>query len=148
MQLKDLISRVRAYTRDTTGSLFTQDDIHAFCNEGLERMKQIIPELIGMRKLLTNTDEINILPEQYKHLVAVYSASRCFSQDEQQYQASTYMNEFEAKMDELKRLIANGDIILRDDEDNEIPLVSTGANDYVKDIYFTKLDEVGSDVAK
>lgn len=148
MQLKDLITRVRAYTRDTTGSLFTQDDIHAFCNEGLNRMKQIIPELIGMRSLQLNTDEINILPEQYKHLVAVYSASRCFSQDEQQYQASTYMNEFEAKMDELKRLIANGDIVLRDENGNEIPLVGSATNDFVRDIYFTKLNEVNTDVAK
>lgn len=136
MQLKDLISRVRAYTRDTTGSLFTQDDIHAFCNEGINRMKQIIPELVGIRELQTNTDEVIILPEQYKHLIAVYSASRCFSQDEQQYQASTYMNEFEAKMDELKRLIANGDIILKDENGNDIPLIGSGGIDYVKDVYF------------
>lgn len=36
MTLKDMITRVRQYTRDITGSLFTQDDIIAFINEGVD----------------------------------------------------------------------------------------------------------------
>ena len=40
MTLKTLIDRVRQYTRDTTGSLFTQEDIIAFINEGIDRTKR------------------------------------------------------------------------------------------------------------
>lgn len=139
MQLKDLINKVRSYTRDSTGSLFTQDDITSFCNEGIERMKQVILEFREVPLLKNNSDELIIVPNHYHHLVSVYSASRCFSQDEQQYQASTYMNEFEAKLNELKLLIGSGDIILTKPDGTIIDSSLYGKMDYVNDIYFIKI---------
>ena len=89
--------------------------------------------------LKSNTDEVEIIPSQYQHLIAVYSASRCFSQDEQQYQASTYMNEFESKLDELLQKINGGEIVITDKDGNvlntdNIPL------DYVKNMYFGRIE--------
>ena len=139
MILNELIQKVRRYTRDTTGSLFTQEDIADFCNEGIDRIKQIIPMFKDIPNLKSNTDEVEIIPSQYQHLIAVYSASRCFSQDEQQYQASTYMNEFESKLDELLQKINGGEIVITDKDGNvlntdNIPL------DYVKNMYFGRIE--------
>lgn len=138
MILNELIQKVRRYTRDTTGSLFTQEDIADFCNEGIERMKQIITIFKDVPLLKSNTDEVQIIPKPYQHLIAVYSASRCFSQDEQQYQASTYMNEFESKMDELLKKIINGEIEIIDSNGNVIKLDSMEF-DGVVNVYFTEL---------
>ena len=41
MKLSDLISRVRSYTRDTTGTLFSTYDIKYFINEGIDKFRQI-----------------------------------------------------------------------------------------------------------
>lgn len=143
MMLNELVQKVRRYTRDTTGSLFTQEDIVDFCNEGIQRMKQVIFELKDMDNLKSNTDEVSILPYQYQHLISVYSASRCFSQDEQQYQASTYMNEFETKLNELLLAIRNGDVTLFDKDGNKIEPEGLGGVDYVVDVYFRDLSKEG-----
>lgn len=143
MMLNELVQKVRRYTRDTTGSLFTQEDIVDFCNEGIQRMKQVIFELKDMDNLKSNTDEVSILPYQYQHLISVYSASRCFSQDEQQYQASTYMNEFETKLNELLLAIRNGDVTLFDKDGNKIEPEGLGGIDYVVDVYFRDLSKEG-----
>lgn len=142
MIFNELIQKVRRYTRDTTGSLFSQEDIADFCNEGIERIKQVIPIFKDVPLLKSNTDEVEIIPVQYQHLISVYSASRCFSQDEQQYQASTYMNEFESKLDELLQKINGGEIVITDKDGNilntdNIPL------DNLKDVYFKRI--VGED---
>ena len=139
MILNELIQKVRRYTRDTTGSLFTQEDIADFCNEGIERMKQIITIFKDVPLLKSNTDEVVIIPEPYQHLIAVYGASRCFSQDEQQYQASTYMNEFESKMDELLKKITNGEIEITDADGNVIKFDNVEF-DGVVNVYFTRLE--------
>lgn len=55
-----------------------------------------------------------MIPEQYQHLLAVYAAARCFSQDERHYQATTLMNEFEIKLEEMKSLIESGQIVIKD----------------------------------
>lgn len=148
MQLKDLISRVRSYTRDTTGSLFTQDDISSFCNEGIERMKQIVLEFKEVPLLKNNSDEVLLIPANYHHLLSVYSASRCFSQDEQQYQASTYMNEFEIKLNELKELIENGKITIVRPDGTVVDSSLIGKSDYVVNVYFSKGGVVNNGVEK
>lgn len=137
MILNELIQKVRRYTRDTTGSLFTQEDISDFCNEGIERMKQVIVAFKNVPLLKSNTDEVKIIPEEYQHLISVYSASRCFSQDEQQYQASTYMNEFESKLEELLQKVLGGEVEIKDTEGNVIKLDNTEF-DGVVNVYFTK----------
>lgn len=120
MNRTQIVQKVRALTRDFSNSIFREQDIIDFINEGIDRCKQIIPELRTMTHLLTSQQEIKLLPPQYHHLLAVYSTSRCFGQDERHYQASTHMNEFEVKMDELKTAIANGEIIIVDDSGNAI----------------------------
>lgn len=67
-----------------------------------------------MKHLLTPTSEPSMLPEQYQHLLAVYAAARCFSQDERHYQATTLMNEFEVKLEEMRSLVESGQIVIVD----------------------------------
>ena len=122
MNRTQIVQKVRALTRDFSNSIFREQDIIDFMNEGIDRCKQIIPELRTMTHLLTSQQEIKLLPPQYHHLLAVYSTSRCFGQDERHYQASTHMNEFEVKMDELKTAIANGEIVIVDDSGNAIEI--------------------------
>ena len=136
MILNELIQKVRRYTRDTTGSLFTQEDIVDFCNEAIQRMKQVILEFKDVEILKSNTDELIVIPLEYQHLVGIYSASRCFSQDEQQYQATTFMNEFEVKMDELKNKIANGDVVIYDKDGKPMLPVGSGGIDNITNVYF------------
>lgn len=130
MKRLELIRRVRSLTRDFSNSIFREQDIIDFLNEGINRFKQLIPELRGINKLLANQQEVNLIPEEYQHLLAVYATSRCFNQDERHYQATTYMNEFEIKLDELKESIMNGDITITDENGNSLE-VGKGSVDYV-----------------
>lgn len=130
MRRLEIIQRVRALTRDFSNSIFREQDIIDFINEGINRFKQVIPELNGLERLLAQQQEPTLIPDQYHHLLAVYSASRCFGQDERHYQATTLMNEFEAKLDELKQAIGNGDIQIIDPDTGE-SIVTENENDYV-----------------
>lgn len=130
MRRLEIIQRVRALTRDFSNSIFREQDIIDFINEGINRFKQVIPELNGLERLLAQQQEPTLIPDQYHHLLAVYSASRCFGQDERHYQATTLMNEFEAKLDELKQAIENGDIQIIDPDTGE-SIVTENENDYV-----------------
>ena len=136
MTLKDLINRVRQYTRDTTGSLFTQDDIIAFINEGIDRTKHH-KYFKKMESLTSLSDEPKYLPKEYHHLLAVYGASRCFIQDEQTYFAEQFMNEYEYKMQEVVLLINDGDLVIDEyDVNKENPF------DAVVNVYFTDVKGV------
>lgn len=115
----DLIQRVRSITRDLSNSIFREQDITAFINEGIDRFKQYIPEFSNMDYLYENTSTPTHLPSQYHHLLAVYCCSRCFSQDERHYQATTMMNEFETKLEELKAAIDGGSVVIIDPETGE-----------------------------
>lgn len=131
MKRLELIRRVRSLTRDFSNSIFREQDIVDFINEGINRFKQIIPELKGEPKLLTQQQEVKLIPEEYQHLLAVYSTSRCFNQDERHYQATTYMNEFEVKLDELKQAVDNGDIVITNPDTGEAIESGSGSVDYV-----------------
>lgn len=131
-----LINRVREMTRDFTNSIFRESDIIDFLNESINRTKQVIFELDDMDYLITSSQEPNILPEKYHHLLAVYAVSRCFGQDERHYQATTFMNEFESKLEELKGAIEDGKLILLNSTGEVITTSYTP--DYVdKDVYFS-----------
>lgn len=131
MTLKDLIDRIRAYTNDSTGSLFTQENIIAFINEGIDRTRRF-KVFRDMKHLTSLSDEPIYLPSQYHHLLALYGASRCFSQDEQVYVAEQFMNEYEYKMSEVELLINSGELSIEGvNKDNS-------EFDGVKDVYFTK----------
>lgn len=131
MRLLELIRRVRTLTRDFTNSIFREQDILDFINEGIYRVKQIIPELEKLERLVEKEEEPKMLPKEYHHLLAVYSASRCFGQDERHYQATTLMNEFEIKMDKLKEDIENGIIKIIDPDTGEEIVSNANDTDYV-----------------
>lgn len=114
MQRLKIVARVRSLTRDFTNSIFRENDIVDFINEAIDRFRQAIPQLKNMKHLLTPTSEPSMLPEQYQHLLAVYAAARCFSQDERHYQATTLMNEFEVKLEEMRSLVESGQIVIVD----------------------------------
>ena len=115
----EISRRVRSLTRDFSESIFRSQDIIDFINEGIDRFIQLIPELQGLSHLRNNNDAPLLIPNAYRHLLSIYSASRCFSQDERYYQATTLMNEFETKLDELKSKIESGSIIITNPQTGE-----------------------------
>ena len=132
-----LIARVRSLTRDFSNSIFREADIVAFLNEGVERFKQAIPQFRNEVVLDNNNAEPLLIPSYYHHILSVYASARCFSQDERHYQATTLMNEFEVKLEELKSKIESGEIVIKDPETGE-DITTTNTTDYVYDNYFTK----------
>ena len=133
MTFKELIDRVHNYTNDTTGTLFPSSMVKGFINEAIDKLKQI-KELEGMTYLSADTDMPKLIPNYYHYILSVYGASRCFSQDEQHYQAQTYMDEFLNSFGILELGIKEGNIIITDELGNLV----TGVNDfdYVTDVYF------------
>ncbi len=137
-----LITRVRAFTRDFSNSIFREVDIIDFINEAIDRFKEVVPELSNMNHLSNNTQSPQYLPEQYHILLAVYSSARCFGQDERHYQATTFMNEFETKLEEMRNKIESGDVMIVDANGEEVNTPLT--TDYVRDVYFkNRTSEVG-----
>lgn len=112
MKRLELIRRVRSLTRDFSNSIFREQDIIDFINEGVNRFKQVIPVFKSVELLLSQQQEVILIPEEYQHLLAIYSASRCYGQDERHYQATTLMNEFEYKIEDLSSKIDSGDVVI------------------------------------
>ena len=134
MDRLQLIQRTRALTRDLTNTVFREVDIINFINEGVDRFKQVIPELRDTQHLIANHEVPVLIPPAYRHLLALYAASRCFGQDEQFHAESTKMNEFEVKLDKLKADIEGGLITIYD-ADGE-PVIFEMPDDGVRDVYF------------
>lgn len=135
MTLNELVSRVRSYTRDTTGTLFTLSDVKNFINEGIDKLRQI-KVLEGMEYLESDTDIPDYLPSQYHYSLAVYSASRCFSQDEQHYLAQTFMEEFLGLYSLIELGIKEGTIVIIGSDGEQIS--SDDEFDGVVDVYFRR----------
>lgn len=135
MTLNELVSRVRSYTRDTTGTLFTLSDVKNFINEGIDKLRQI-KVLEGMEYLESDVDIPDLLPSQYHYSLAVYSASRCFSQDEQHYLAQTFMEEFLGLYSLIELGIKEGTIVIIGSDGEQIS--SDDEFDCVVDVYFRR----------
>lgn len=133
MKLSELANRVRSYTRDTTGTLFSIEDVHSFINEGIDRLKQI-KTLEGMDYLTQDEDVPNLLPPQYHYCLAVYGAYRCFSQDEQHYLAQTFGDEFLGLFSLIELGIKEGTIVITDESGN--PIETDNDFDAVTNVYF------------
>lgn len=133
MTFNDLISRIRSYTRDTTGTLFSLSDLQDFINEGIDKLKQI-NSLENMKYLKDNQDVPNLLPPQYHYSLAVYGASRCFSQDEQHYLAQVFAEEFNGLYDLIDLGIKEGTIVISDDNGNQIN--DSNIFDGITNVYF------------
>ena len=82
-----------------------------------------------------DSDVIVLLPSQYHYMTAVYGASRCFSQDEQHYQAQTYMDEFMGLFSLVELGIKEGTISIYD-ENGQI-IRDTHEPDSVENVYFS-----------
>lgn len=143
MNRLQLIQRVRANTRDFQNATFREQDIIDYINEGIDRFMEVIPELSGLTYLLSNTQIPSLIPSPYHYLLATFSTSRCFFQDDRNYQASTLMNEFEVKLEELKNRVEAGEITIINPEtglavttDNPIDYVDLSAyfDDYDDDV--------------
>jgi len=145
MNRLQLVNRVRIITRDLDDSIFRKADIYDFLNEGIDRVKQSIQELVGMIYLPiiddTASDLIEpiLLPAQFHVLLAIYASSRCFYQDERHYQASNLMNEFETKLAELKALVESGEVVI-----TNVDIIVV--EEFVEDTYFVDaIEEVDLD---
>lgn len=136
MTLNDLVTRVRSYTRDTTGTLFELSDIKNFINEGIDKLRQI-KSLETMATLTNDEQSVDLLPPQYHYCLAVYSASRCFSQDEQHYLAQTFAEEFNGLYDLIELGIKEGTIVIADDGGN--PINNDISMDGVTNVYFKEI---------
>jgi hypothetical protein len=137
LTLKQIKARIRTHTNDTTGSIFSEDDIISYINEGIDRIKSK-PYFVNMVYLVTDSDVPTYLPSQYHYLIPLYATSRLFSQDERHYQGTSFMNDFEYKLDELVQAVEAGDIILTDPVTGEpINLDEYSEATYVEDIYFS-----------
>lgn len=139
MNRRELIALVRSNARDFTNSIFRESDIILYMNEGIDRIKQVIKECKPMLHLTAPEQTPTILPPEYHSLIATFSTARCFGQDERHYQASTFMNEFESKLDELKQDIQSGDVVLTDESGDTIDTVY--AEDYVDLSYWGVRDK-------
>lgn len=142
MNRLEIIKRVRKNIFDEDSDTFTSETIIDYINEGIDRLKQIIIDLDEMNYLNNDSDIPKFLPSKYHHLIALYSTSRCFSQDERYYQAANYMNEFEVKTEELNLKIENGEIIIRDEFDDYGDETTNNEVEYVVDNYFIKRNGV------
>ena len=136
MTLNELVNRIRSYTRDTTGTLFSLSDLQDFVNEGIDKLKQI-KSLEGMSYLTSDASIPNYLPTQYHYCLAVYGACRCFSQDEQHYLAQTFTDEFNGLYSLIELGIKEGTIVITDDSGS--PINSELDFDSVKDVYFSEV---------
>lgn len=135
MNLKMLRAKVRSHARDFNNTIFRQEDIDLFLNEGIDRFIQVLPQLSNVPYMVGENDVVQVIPREYVHLLSNYAVSRLFSQDERHYEATTFMNEFEAKLDEFKQKVENGEIELID-PDTGLPLDTDIAVDYVTNAYY------------
>lgn len=143
MTLNEINNRTRQHLRDTNKTIFEELNVINGINEGIDRVRSI-KALSNMSHLLSPDQEVDYLPDEYHYLLAIFSASRCFFQDEQMQQAVSLMNEFETKLFELKTGVENGEIEVKDPDGNTIDGSEFYKMDYVKDIYFkTSLDVEG-----
>ena len=133
MDRLELVKRVRVHVNDAQNILFTHQEIVDFINEGIDRIKQLIDELSGAKHLLKDTDVPKYLPEPFHHLLSVYASARVSAKDQRAYEAATFMNEFETKLDRLKYKIEVGEIVILDEWGDPI---NPHIEEYVKNRYF------------
>lgn len=133
MTLLDLITRARRNLNDKDSSIYERDDIVSYVNEAIDRMKDIYV-FQNEVYLSDNLDELDIIPTQYQYLLAVYATARCFSLDEQYYQATTFMNEFEVKRQEMIDAIESGELTVTDSLG--VAITFDYESDAVENVYF------------
>lgn len=121
--------------RDESNTIYVKSFIVDQINEGIDRFKQLVPELKGMLYLNVDTDSPILLPLEYQHLLSIYACARCYEVDERHYEANKYMNEYEVKVSNLKDSIASGEIVILDPSTG-LAVVVDIQQDYVRNMYF------------
>ena len=94
-----------------------------------------------MKNLANDLDEPNSLHPQYHYMIAIYSAFRCFAQDEQYTPAQSYADEFETLFKIIELGIQDGTIVIIDDDNNEVK--NDVDFDSVTDVYFNEVRNNG-----
>jgi len=134
MNLTELTTMTRLYTRDTDSRLFADSDIKLFLNQAINRCKQY-PIFKQMRALSSLTDFPILLPDEYQYMLALYASSRLFDIDERFFEGTEKRNEFEYVFGELITAIESGSIVISDTDDVGVTN-TTNAIEYITDAYF------------
>jgi len=130
------IARTRRYLKDSSTSVWSNEEITDFINEGIRTIRRKIPEYFyDLDEVFVNTDIIN-LDGEYKELPCIYAASRCSEQDEQHYRAVQKRNEFEAALEEMEAQIRNSYKYEEKVAASDNPYANNLAMDYVVDVYY------------
>ncbi|MDD3414886.1 MAG: hypothetical protein PHY47_12910 [Lachnospiraceae bacterium] len=132
--LLNAITETRRHLNDSTESVWTDNDISEFINEGLMIIKATIPEYFtDLEEAISKTDII-IIDNLYKKLPCLFAAARCFEQDEQNYRAVQKMNEFESRKMDMETYIRNSKEYEDKINDPNNPYHNEDV-EYVKDVY-------------
>ena len=118
--LSTAITDTRRLLKDSTENVWTNSDITYFINQAIDIIKNTIPEYFTSLQRVTSGNII--IDEAYELLIVLYSASKCFEQDEQDYKSSKLLNEFESRRIEMIDTIKESDAyktILDADSDNK-----------------------------
>lgn len=134
------ITRTRRYLKDMTTSVWSDEEIIDFINEGILLVKKRIPEYFtDLVETYVKTDTIQ-LEDVYKTLPCIYAASRCFEQDEQHYRAVQRRNEFESALMDMEDEIRGSYKYEQKVNDPTNPYYAQLESDYVRDVYFNNYD--------
>ena len=146
MTFKELIDMTRFYTRDSNGFMFSDTNIKLFINQGIDRIKQF-KLFSGLSHLDSLGDIPQILPQEYHYMLALFSASRLFDNDERFYEATQKRNEFEQLFEEMISEINAGNIIIKDANGDNLDTLDDGEThvEYVKDEYYSGTSTTGGD---
>lgn len=135
--LAKAITKTRRYLKDSSESVWTNNDIKDFINEGMLLIKRTIPEYFYDLVEVYDDAVIIQLEAYYKDMPCIYAASRCFEQDEQHYRATQKRNEFESQLEDMDSQI-RGSIEYSDKIANPLnPYFDRMEMDYVRDVYYT-----------
>ena len=86
MKLSDLKLRTQIYLRDTKGNKFTPEVLTSVIYEAVDRIRNYsVFKNMPYPDDLTN---VQLLPDEYHYLIAVYASSRLFELDNDYYQAT------------------------------------------------------------
>lgn len=138
MKLSLMLQRAGRLLRDESNTIYPKVFLIENINEAIDRTKQLVPEVKDMIWLEGNDDVPLYLPDIFHHLLYVYAISRCYEIDEQHYQASKYMNEYESKIQNLIEGIADGSITIKDGTGTAVTIdvkQDFVVNSYFKDPY-------------
>lgn len=134
MNLTELTTMTRLYTRDTDSRLFADSDIKLFINQAINRCRQY-PIFNSMVALSGLTDSPILLPSEYHYVLALYASSRLFDIDERFYEGTEKRNEFEYAFAELVSNIESGNLEIKDATGTVVENTAN-AIDYIVDEYF------------